>query len=317
MPLMREWSTLVADLDAAVEPDAALGERTWFRMGGRADLLVTPRSVEALSQLLARAHADGVPVRIFGGGANLLVLDEGVDGVVVQLSHECFKTLDVERGGTSARVRIGGGVDLFGLMHDLHRAGLSGLEHLAGIPGTVGGAVAMNAGGTFGDTAQALSHVVMVTDRGESVAFERSALDMGYRHGGLPSGVVTAAVFHMTLADPADVRARFQEYFNWKKARQPFGASAAGCMFRNPVDPATGQRVSAGKLIDQAGLKGFRVGTASVSPVHANFLSSEAGGNASDIAALSEAVAERVFAHAGIQLEREVVFWGRSGSGVA
>lgn len=312
MPQTREWSTLLADLELSAEPDAPIAEKTWFRIGGRADLLVTPRTPQALATLVARAHADDIPLRVLGGGANLLVLDEGVDGIVVSLRSPCFTDFEIERGGDSALVRVGGGHDLFELMHKLNRAGLGGLEHLAGIPGTVGGAVVMNAGGQFGDIAQALSHVTVVTPKGTLQTFARSELQPGYRHGGIPAGIVTSAVFCTTPADPKAVRDRFLEHFSWKKSRQPFDAAAAGCMFKNPVDPKTGERVSAGMLIDRAGLKGFRVGGAVVSSVHANFLAADGAGTASDIAMLAERVADRVWEHCGIRLEREVVFWGRS-----
>ncbi len=308
-------ATLLADLDVSVEPLANLGQRTWFRTGGRADLLVTPHSVDALARLVNRTWNDDVPLRVFGGGANLLVLDEGVDGLVVSLDSPAFRTLEVERGGGSTSIRTGAGHDLFKLMHELNRAGLSGLEHLAGIPGTVGGAVVMNAGGTNGDTAQALSTVDVLGARGDVAVLDRASLDCGYRHGGIPAGIVTRATFRVEPTDPSSLRSRFQELFAWKKSHQPFAASSAGCMFKNPIDPETQQRVSAGMLVDRAGLKELRSGGAFVSPVHANFMALDPGGSATDIAALAVVVAARVFDHCGIRLEREVVFWGRNPHG--
>ncbi len=302
---------LLSDLDVTVEPMADLGQRTWFKTGGRADLLVTPQSVEALATLTRRAWHDDVPVRLLGGGANLLVLDEGVDGLVVSLDAPAFRLLQVERGGASASIRAGAGHDLFALMHELNRAGLGGLEHLAGIPGTIGGAVVMNAGGTYGDTAQALTTVEVMDARGDLAIHERASLECSYRHGGIPSGIVTRATFRVEPTDPATLRKKFQELFSWKKSRQPFAASSAGCMFKNPIDPLSGARVSAGLLIDRAGLKGLRSGGAYVSPVHANFMALDAGGTATDIAALANVVVARVLDHSGVRLEREVVFWGR------
>ncbi|MDA0802765.1 MAG: UDP-N-acetylmuramate dehydrogenase, partial [Planctomycetota bacterium] len=277
-----------------------------------ADLLVSPRSIDALEALVRRARDEDMPLRVLGKGANLLVLDDGVDGIVVTLDHACFQVLEMERGGGSTLVRVGAGADLFKLMTDLARAGLAGMEHLAGIPGTVGGAVAMNAGGIYGDTAQSLHTVELVTPGGDRAVHPRTELSMAYRDGGLPAGVVARATFRVEPDDPAKVNARFREIFAWKKSRQPFGSATAGCMFKNPLDSRSGDRVSAGLLIDRAGLKGLRVGGAVVSQVHGNFVAQDAGGTASDIAALADLVAARVLDHCGIQLEREVVFWGRT-----
>ena len=159
---MPTRADLFADLDVQCTPEAAIGPLTWYGVGGRADMLVSPNSVDALASLLRRCRMNETAVRVLGGGANLLVDDDGVDGVVLRLDHPCFTEVDYNRRGSVTAARVGGGVDLFGLVHALARNSLAGFEHMAGIPGTLGGAVRMNAGGQPGDIAQALESVQML-----------------------------------------------------------------------------------------------------------------------------------------------------------
>ena len=313
MTVAARASTLFADVDAECIPDAPIGQQTWFKIGGRADVLVIPRTIDALATIVSRLSRDGLPMRVLGAGANLLVDDDGIDGVVLSLSAKAFSAMDVERGGANSLIRVGAGKDLFTLLNELARSGLAGLNQLAGIPGSVGGAIRMNAGGHFGDTAQAVQSAEMILASGAKATFLKDALHFNYRHSGLPAGIVTSATFHVDPTDPTLVRQKHAEIFSWKKSRQPFRENSAGCMYKNPIDRATLERVSAGKLIDSAGLKGLAVGGASVSAHHANFFVVQAGALASDVAQLSEVVSDRVFDHCGIRLEREVVFWKRGG----
>lgn len=304
-------TALLADLDVEVELDAPLAGHTWYAVGGRADALVRPRSPEALSTLLRRCHRNAVRVRVLGSGANLLVADEGVEGVVILLDAPCWKELRLNAEGPVTMARVGAGRDLAKTIHDTARASLAGLEPLIGIPAQVGGAIRMNAGGKFGAIGDVVRSVGLVSWDGTERTYAHDEIRFGYRHSELPPGIVTWAVLALTPADPVELRERSKAISAYKSSVQPLAANSAGCMYKNPVDPATGQRVSAGLLIDRAGLKGTRVGGAVVSTQHGNFLCTEPGARAQDLIDLSALVAEETFRRTGIRLEREVVFWRR------
>ena len=304
-------AALFAGLDVDVEYDAPLAERTWYKVGGAADALAVPRSEEALSGLLARCAQDGVRVRVLGSGANLLVGDEGVDGVVVVLEAPCWKELRLTPSGATTLVRAGGGRDLGKTIRETVGQGLAGLEALIGIPAQVGGAIRMNAGGKFGAIGDAVRSVRLLAPDGTARTLGAAEIRFGYRHSDLPVGIVCWTEFALVPSDPAALRLRSKEISSYKASVQPLTANSAGCMYRNPVDPATGQRISAGLLIDRAGLKGTRVGGAVVSEQHGNFICAEPGCRAQDIVELSAMVADETFRRTGIRLEREVVFWRR------
>lgn len=304
-------STLFADLDVEVELDAPLAKHTWYGIGGHADALVHPRSEEALCTLLRRCARTSTPVRVLGEGANLLVDDRGIDGVVLRLDAPCFTSLELNAEGEAGLARAGGGRDLAKTIHDTTRASLGGLEPLIGVPATVGGAIRMNAGGKYGEIGDVVHSVGVVTWGGERRTYLRDAIRFSYRHTDLPPGVISWAVLSLRPADPVALQQRKKEISAYKASVQPLAAHSAGCMFRNPVDPRTGERVSAGLLIDRAGLKGTRIGGASVSDRHGNFIVVEPGARAADVMELAATVADETFARTGIRLEREVVFWRR------
>jgi len=306
------WSTtLFADLDVGVQLDAPMAAHTWYGLGGTADALVSPRSVDALATLLRRCRRTSTRVRVLGAGANLLVGDDGVDGVVIRLDAPCFQAFEVNADGPVSRVRVGGGRDLGKTIHEAVRLSLAGLEALVGIPATIGGAIRMNAGGTHGAIGDVVDSVAMVDWEGNARIVAGADAGFSYRHSALPGGVVTSAVLRLAEGDAAALRQRARELSAYKAGVQPLAAHSAGCMFRNPVHPVSGQRVSAGKLIDDAGLKGTRIGGASVSDRHGNFLVVEPGARASDVMELARKVAEETLSRTGIRLEREVVFWRR------
>lgn len=302
---------MFGDLDVECTPDAPIGPLTWYGVGGRADMLVSPNSIDALATLLRRCRMNETAVRVLGGGANLLVDDDGVDGVVLRLNRPCFTGVDYNRRGSVTAARVGGGVDLFGLVMSLARNALAGFEHMAGIPGTLGGAVRMNAGGNLGDIAQALESVQLLSLDGEHRMHNAKDLAFRYRSNDLPAGIVTGAVLELHEDDPVDVRRRVKEFFEMKKASQPMADHSAGCAFRNPLDPDSDARVSAGKLIDETGLKGKACGGARVSTQHANFVVVAPDGTAADVQTLMEHIQKRVQHETGIRLEREVVVWSR------
>jgi UDP-N-acetylmuramate dehydrogenase len=306
------WSTsLFADLDVEVELDAPLAAHTWYGIGGRADALVRPRSEEALASLLRRCSRNGVRVRTLGAGANLLVDDDGVDGVVVKLDAPCFQELRLNAEGAPGLALVGGGRDLGKTIHETVRASLAGLEPLIGIPATVGGAVRMNAGGKYGAIGDVVESVGLVTPAGERRTYAKDAIGFSYRHTDLPAGTVTWAVLRLAPADTAALRARLREISAYKASVQPLAEHSAGCMWKNPLVAATGQRTSAGKLIDEAGLKGTSVGGATVSMQHGNFITVRPGARAADVMELAGRIGGEVLARTGVRLEREVVFWRR------
>lgn len=308
-------SSLYSDLDVEWELDAPLAPHTWYGVGGRADVLIHPRSIEALATLARRCHRDGVPLRVLGSGANLLVDDEGVDGVVVKLDAPCFKAAEWNADGRVERMRAFGGASMEKLVQECARRGIRGLEQMSGIPASVGGAIRMNAGGKFGAIGDAVDAVAVIGTDGQLRVYSREEIHFGYRHTSLPAGIVAWVVFRVSEDDPVACRQRVLEIFAYKKSTQPMGAASAGCMFRNPLMP-DGTRESAGKLIDLAGLKGLRVGSAVVSTTHGNFLafdqpSGSGGAKTDDMRRLVEQVQAAVEKRFGVLLATEVVQWRR------
>lgn len=318
MTMLGRPARLFADLEVDAEPDAPLAPRTWLGVGGRADVLLRPRTIEALCGIVARCFLEGTPLRVLGAGANLLVADDGIDGVVLLLDAPPFREASPNRSGRIEAVRLFAGADLPRAILDCARAGLGGLEGLAGIPATIGGAVRMNAGGIHGSVADRLHSISCITRRGEIATYAAADLAPGYRHMPLPDPIILSAAFRLEEDDPIALRTRVKEIMAHKRSTQPLAEHSAGCMFRNPPDPADpARRLPAGRLIDAAGLKGLAVGGASVSPRHANFVVVRPGATAADVLALGELVRQRVFEHSGVRLEREVVVWDRHGESPA
>jgi UDP-N-acetylmuramate dehydrogenase len=304
-------SGLCGDLDVDVVPDAPIGAWTWYGVGGRADLLVRPRNVAALETLVQRCRRSGTAIRVLGSGANLLVADEGVSGIVIRLDAPAFRSVRFGREGGAPRLRAMAGADLARTILDAARRGFEGLSHLAGVPATIGGAIVMNAGGRFGAIGDAVDSVTCIGRAGGVVTYPCAELSFEYRATNIPDPIVLAATFALVEDDPIAVRERVKSVFAHKKGTQPLAGRSAGCAFRNPVDPVTEERVSAGRLIDEAGLKGLRIGGASVSTHHANFVLTEPGASADDVLRLLDEIRRRVFDRCGIELEREIVVWGR------
>ncbi len=291
---------------------------TWFDVGGRADILATPRTVDELRDLI-QAFA-GQTIRVLGDGANLLVDDGGVDGIVIDLRH--FSAIDYRgfdpTGGSPERpldviVEAGAGVRLPKLITETVRAGLAGLETLGGIPATVGGAAFMNAGGAFGQIADSIEAVHALSRLGDELVIPHDQINFDYRHSGLGWLILTSVEFNLTALPEdraGDLRRRLKEVMAYKKGSQPLAENSAGCVFKNPM--VDGDRVSAGMLIDRSECKGMRVGGARVSDVHANFIVTEPGCTAGDVIALMERIAATVRERTSAVLEPEVVIWRRS-----
>ncbi len=313
--VLQSRSSLCGDLDVEAVADAPLGRRTWYGIGGNADLLIRPNTVDALATLVKRCRLSQMPVRVLGSGANLLVGDDGVDGVVVMLDTPELKEIKYNTTGDIHALKAMAGADMAKTLMDTVRQGLDGLTPMAGIPASIGGAICMNAGGAYGCIGDAVQRVTCLTRAGEIVTYPTEELHFGYRETNIPDPIILSAVFHLTPGDPIALREKVKEIFAYKKSTQPLADHSAGCTFKNPIDPVSEQRVSAGKLIDEAGLKGHAVGGAKVSEHHANFIVTKPGAKADDVIKLLNDIRQRVFEHAGIELEEEVVLWRRDEGG--
>jgi len=295
---------------ARAQANAPLAPLTTFKVGGTADWLLTLQDAGELRHALSLARDAAVPVRILGGGSNVLVADGGVRGIVIRL-----------RGGTVTRldsgvVRADAAVTINGLVRWTINRGVAGLEAWAGTPGTVGGAIYGNAhfqGRNIGE----LVHRVTLLDPAARLADASAAeMEFGYDYSRLQRTheIVVAAEFHAADGDPAALRTVARESLAFRKRTQPLESASAGCIFQNP-DPARdrvpdGIPPSAGALVDRAGLKGVREGRARVSTTHANFIVNEGGATANDIRTLIDRCKREVRDRFGVELREEIVYVG-------
>jgi UDP-N-acetylmuramate dehydrogenase len=269
-------------------------------VGGPADLLVLPETEDELAAVLRAASAHGARVTMLGGGSNVLVGDGGIRGVVVKLGRG-FSDITWTPTDDGATVRAGAAAQLGRVARDSVARGLAGLEHAEGIPGTVGGALFMNAGAYGGDLAGTVEAVCGLSGNGEPVRIERAGLTFDYRRTALPPGVVVTAVVLRLRGEATDaVQARMESARNRRVASQPHGEANAGSIFKNP----TGDH--AGRLIEAAGLKGARMGRARISERHANVIVNEGGARAGDVKALMDLAQRVVWERSGVWLEPEV-----------
>lgn len=285
--------------ESIVRRDEPLAEHTWFHLGGPAEFFAVPTKVEELAELITRAQQEGLAIRLLGGGSNVLVRDEGVAGLVIQLAAEAFGGIRVQRD----RVIAGGGAKLGHVISTSVREGLAGLEALVGIPGTVGGALHGNAGGRGGDIGQWTCRASVMTRSGEICQRPREDLLFAYRQSSLDELVILEAEFQLESDDPEELTKRMQKQWIVKKAAQPLGHQSAGCIFKNP------RGISAGMLIDQAGLRGTRKGGAEVSERHANFIVADHGCTSQDVLQLMELVRSQVASRLAVELENEIEIW--------
>jgi UDP-N-acetylmuramate dehydrogenase len=278
-----------------VQEAAVLAPMTWFRVGGAAEFLVRPADAEDLGAFF-RALPLEVPVTVVGAASNLIIRDGGVHGVVVKLARG-FGEIVVETDGMIAGAAA---LDVTVAEHAA-AAGLGGLEFLSGIPGTIGGAVAMNAGAYGGDVAGVLDWVEMVERSGELVRVQAGALNMGYRHASLAAdAVVVRARLRAAPGEPAAIAGRMRQIKESREASQPVRARTGGSTFANPPDQ------KAWELIDAAGCRGLRRGGAKVSELHCNFLINDENATAADLEGLGEEVRRRVLAASGVSLRWEI-----------
>jgi UDP-N-acetylmuramate dehydrogenase len=293
-----------------------IGTLTTYRVGGAARVFCEPGSDAELERLVAALSGTAVPILVIGKGSNLLVADRGWDGVCVRLG-EHFATIEpiepgqpIEPGEPGATEVVAGAATAYPVLARRTAAcGLTGLEWAVGIPGSVGGAVRMNAGGHGAETRDRLLGCRLVDlAAGADRWVPASALELEYRHSAVrPSELVVAARYRLDAGDVSESSARISEIVRWRRENQP-GGQNAGSVFTNPPDD------SAGRLIDLAGLKGRRVGSASVSEKHANFIQADVGGSADDVRQLVETVRKIVADRLGVELavELRMVGWDPS-----
>lgn len=284
-------------------PHEPLAKYTWLRVGGAADLLAIPETEAALGELLHRAEIHGVPVTMLGGGSNMLVLDGGIRGVVIRLGrgfrYVRHEGLDVTAGGAAPLPQV----CLYCVEH-----GLAGFEWAAGIPGTIGGAVVMNAGAHESDVSMWVKSVRFLTYDGASVVKRNEEIAWHYRESELPPRAVPVeATFTLLAGDPAQLRAARLAGLAQRNATQPIGEPSCGSTFRNPPGD------HAARLIEAAGLKGHTIGGVHVSTKHANFFITAPGATAADVRALIAFTQQTVKNTFGVSLITEVKMLGEEG----
>ena len=295
---------LEARMGERVRFDVPMSKHTSLRIGGPADALATPVDRDELAALLGICARHALPRTFLGAGFNVLVRDEGLDGVVI--STKKLRGLE-ERPGPA--VFAESGVSHASITRFCVDRGLAGLEFGAGIPGTVGGWIAMNAGIGVREQKDVVQQIeALSADGSELLTLDREALDFGYRAcPGLPDGaVVVSALFEVTRSTPDAVKGEIDQLLAHRQATQPLDIPSCGSVFRNPEGDY------AGRLIEQAGLSGHRIGGAEISPVHANFIANVDRATARDVLALIERARDQVFDDTGIRLETEVRILGRS-----
>lgn len=286
----------------------AMAHHTSLRVGGPADLLAVPVDLDELHALMAWGWTQGVPLTIIGNGTNLIVRSRGIRGLVVSLrmalNHLSLldsRSLQTVQVGEMVRLRVGAGVPLTRLLHLMIHQGLTGLTFAVGIPGTMGGAIVMNAGTDVGSTWDVVERVTLLLPDGRIVEAARHEIAVGYRRAELPArSVVLEAILGTRKADASEVRAEVRHIYRCRCQSQPLSQPNAGSIFKNPP----GEK--AGRLIDRVGLKGHRVGDAQVSPKHANFIVNLGHASSDDVLALIDGVKHRVYLQTAILLEEEV-----------
>ena len=288
-------------LETIVQRDFPLGKMTTFGVGGPAEYFIRPRTDEELRDVLDRCRKEGIEVRVVGRGSNILVRDEGVKGAVIQLDEESFGRIAFEED----LCRAGAAAPLPQVVGAAARQGMAGVECLVGIPGSVGGAVRMNAGGAFGDIGQTVERVKVMSGDGQTFYREREDLAFAYRRSNIAARFVLEVELRLMPDSPRAIKDRLKKIWIIRKNTQPMTAASAGCTFKNP------RQVSAGLLIDQAGLKGLTAGGAAVSRKHANYIvvKDPEHATAADVEALIDQVRKTVGERFQINLELEIEIW--------
>lgn len=307
---MANWDGLERELRAAcpgleLRREEPMSKHTSFRIGGPAALMALPKLDVEVDVAIETAGRLGIKPFFLGNGSNLLVSDGGYDGFVIKLSGCYSEVWSVNK--KEGLIVAGGGASLSSLSKAALDAGLAGLEFAFGIPGSVGGAITMNAGAYGGEVAQVLERVTVMDADGAADAIAGKDCDLSYRHSAFEDGrrIILDAVFRLKPGDPEAIQARMAEFSEQRRSKQPLEYPSAGSTFKRP--PAVdGQPVYAAALIDRCGLKGLTVGDAQVSEKHAGFVVNRGGATCADVLELVGQVKERVLAQTGVALELEV-----------
>ena len=296
---IKESLSRVLEADQ-IYTDEPMSRHTTFRTGGPADYLVTPR-YEQMQELVTALRAQNIPFTVIGNGSNLLVSDDGIRGVVIEIGKQMSEIM-VDGDVLHAQA----GALMSAIAARALEAGLGGFECEAGIPGSIGGAAVMNAGAYGGELKDVLESVEVLTPEGELVTIPAADLDLSYRHSCIPEKgyLVVAATIRLTKADPEQIRAKMDELKEKRVSKQPLEYPSAGSTFKRP------EGYFAGKLIEDAGLRGFKVGGAQVSEKHCGFVINAGGATSTDVISLMKQVREKVKDQFGVTLEPEVKFVG-------
>ena len=290
---------IFSGLGKIVETNYPLAKDTWYGLGGPADYFIRPETVEQLKTIARRCNENNIPIYVLGFGSNLLINDNGLRAAVIKLEAEKFARTQFD----GEQLTAWAGAKLSELVLTCVKKSLSGIEALTGIPGSIGGAVRMNAGGNFGDIGAAIETVTLMDSQGDIFEKSKPELMFDYRSTNITAQFILNARLKLTSADPEQIMRTVKEIWIYKKNSQPLNTRNCGCVFKNP------RGVSAGALIDRAGLKGLQIGGAVVSEKHANFIIAEKGCKSRDVVRLIDAVKERVKEQFGIELELEIEIW--------
>jgi UDP-N-acetylenolpyruvoylglucosamine reductase len=286
--------------ETVIRRSEPMAKHTTLRVGGPADMYVEPTSEADLAAIVKFCNARGVPFFVMGRGSNLLVRDGGFRGVIISLAHASFSRIEVD----GERLRCGAGAKLKNVAVEAKRNNLSGVEFLEGIPGSVGGALRMNAGAMGSQTFDVVKSVRLMDFNGNIHELEPKEMAVAYRScATLKDHVALSAVFQCKPAPRKEIEARMKEFSEKRWASQP-AAPSAGCMFKNPA------QIPAGKLVDELGLKGMRVGGVVVSAEHGNFIVNEGTATARNVLDLIDLLKQRAKTERGIELETEVEIIG-------
>lgn len=280
--------------------DEPMSRHTSFRIGGAADFMVFPESIEEMQQIFRLCKEENVPITVLGNGSNVLVSDDGIEGVVISVSD---KLSDIEICGENIFAQAG--VMLATLSNAAAKASLSGLEFASGIPGTLGGAIVMNAGAYGGEMKDVIETVGVMDSDGNVLEIAGKDAKFGYRTSVFSDYLVLYAKMRLEKGNQAEIKEKMAELNAKRREKQPLNFPSAGSTFKRP------QGYFAGKLIEDAGLKGYRVGGAAVSEKHSGFVVNTGGATAKDVKTLIDDVRKKVKHNFGVELEREVKYIGR------
>ncbi|MEH7120033.1 UDP-N-acetylmuramate dehydrogenase [Neobacillus vireti] len=286
-----------------VKQNEPLLNHTTIKIGGPADLFIEPSSVENLKKVMSVIETNGLKWRAIGRGSNLLVSDKGIEGVVIKLGSG-LDQLEINE----TEITVGGGYSLVSLATSISKKGLSGLEFASGIPGSVGGAVYMNAGAHGSDISRILTKAHILFDDGSMEWLTVEEMEFSYRTSILQKkrpGIVVEAVFKLAQGDRAAIVAQMQKNKDYRKETQPWNFPCAGSIFRNPLPNY------AGKLIEDAGLKGYSIGGAKISEMHGNFIVNAGNATADEVLSLIQYVKDTIFNLYQVKMETEVEIIGR------